>query len=58
MGHLDDARIMITTGQSGNPSDQHYGDLIDDWLNGTQVPLPFTEKAQKAATVTTLTLAP
>ena len=32
MGHLDDARIVITTGQSGNPSDPHYGDLIDDWL--------------------------
>ena len=58
MGRLDDARIVITTGQSGNPSDPHYGDLIDDWLNGTQVPLPFTSKAQQAATVTTLTLTP
>jgi penicillin amidase len=58
MGRLDDARIVITTGQSGNPSDPHYGDLIDDWLNGTQVPLPFTSKAQQAATVATLTLTP
>jgi penicillin amidase len=58
MGHLDDARIVITTGQSGNPSDPHYGDLIGDWLNGTQVPLPFTGKARQAATVTSLMLTP
>jgi penicillin amidase len=58
MGELDAARIMITTGQSGNPSDPHYGDLIDDWLNGRQVPLPFTAIARQAATITTLTLTP
>ena len=58
MGHLDTARIVITTGQSGNPSDPHYGDLIDDWLSGKQVPLAFSGKAQQAATVTTLTLRP
>ena len=31
---LDAARIVITTGQSGNPFDRHYGDLIDDWSTG------------------------
>ncbi len=58
MGHLDAARIVITTGQSGNPSDPHYGDLIDDWLAGRQVPLPFSSAAQAKAAVTTLTLTP
>ena len=27
----DGARIVQTTGQSGNPFDGHYGDLIDEW---------------------------
>jgi len=38
----DGARIVITTGQSGNPFDRHYGDLIPAWLNGSLVPLPFS----------------
>jgi penicillin G amidase len=58
MGRLDEARIVITTGQSGNPSDPHYGDLIDDWRLGKQVPLPFSSAAQHAAARTTLTLTP
>jgi len=58
MGRLDDARIVITTGQSGNPSDPHYGDMIDEWLAGKQVPLPFSAPAQHAAAIATLTLTP
>ena len=42
MTDLDGARIVITTGQSGNPFDRHYNDMIDPWLNGETVPLPFT----------------
>ena len=42
LGKLDDARIVITTGQSGNPGDPHYSDLIDAWRLGQQVPLPFS----------------
>ncbi len=58
MGDLDGARIVITTGQSGNPFDRHYGDMIPAWLNGTQVPLPFTSSATEKATVSTLRLEP
>jgi penicillin G amidase len=58
MGDLDGARIVITTGQSGNPFDRHYGDMIPAWLNGTQVPLPFTSPAAEKATVSTLVLTP
>ena len=58
MGDLDGARIIITTGQSGNPFDRHYGDMIPAWLNGTQVPLPFTSAAAEKATVSTLVLTP
>ena len=42
MRDLDGARIVITTGQSGNPFDQHYGDLIPLWANGDTLALPFS----------------
>jgi penicillin amidase len=58
MGDLDRARIVQTTGQSGNPLDRHYGDLIDDWLAGRTLPLPFTPDAVRRGAATTLVLAP
>ena len=51
MSELDLARIVQTTGQSGNPLDSHYGDLIDDWASGETVPLYFSAQiidAEKA----------
>jgi len=58
MADPDGAQIVQTTGQSGNPFDRHYGDLIDDWLTGQTVPLPFTLSAVSEATVETLQLVP
>jgi penicillin amidase len=58
MGDLDAARIVTSTGQSGNPFDRHYGDLIGDWRAGRTVPLPFSSGAVGRATVATLTLTP
>ena len=58
MGDLDGARIVQTTGQSGNPFDGHYGDLIDEWLSGGTVPLPFSREAVEAATAKRLELVP
>lgn len=58
MSDLDGARLVITTGQSGNPFDRHYGDMIDRWAAGETVPLAFTAEAIAAATVATLTLTP
>jgi penicillin G amidase len=55
---LDGARIVITTGQSGNPFDHHYSDQIEPWRTGGTLPLPFTPEAVAAATVATLTLEP
>ena len=55
---LDGARIVITTGQSGNPFADHYGDQIEAWRTGGTLPLPFTRDAIAAATVATLTLSP
>ncbi|MCI0582517.1 MAG: penicillin acylase family protein [Chloroflexi bacterium] len=58
MSAIDAARIVITTGQSGNPFDRHYGDLIDDWASGDTVALPFSWAAIEASAASTLTLEP
>ena len=58
LGDLDGARIVQTTGQSGNPFDTHYGDLIDEWLHGDSVPLPFSLAAIHDASIQELQLVP
>ncbi|MFL5726935.1 MAG: penicillin acylase family protein [Chloroflexota bacterium] len=58
MGDLDGARIVVTTGQSGNPGDSHYGDLIDDWAAGQTIPFPFTKEAVASTVAKRLTLVP
>ncbi|HEX4897363.1 MAG TPA: penicillin acylase family protein, partial [Candidatus Limnocylindrales bacterium] len=58
MSAVDEGRIVITTGNSGNPFDRHYGDLIDDWATGGTVPLPFSWDAIEAGAASTLTLRP
>jgi penicillin amidase len=58
MRDLDGARLIITTGQSGNPFDRHYNDQIGPWTDGETVPLPFTATAVTAAAASTLTLTP
>jgi penicillin amidase len=58
LGDLDGARIVQTTGQSGNPLDAHYGDLIDEWATGENLPLFFTEPAIEATVAKRLTLVP
>jgi penicillin amidase len=58
LADLDGARIVQTTGQSGNPFDRHYGDLIDEWLTGGTVALPFSLSAVADARVELLQLVP
>ena len=58
MRDLDGARIVITTGQAGNPFDRHYNDQIDLWRSGGSVALPFTSDAIQRAAVSVLTLTP
>ena len=58
MNDLDGARIVITTGQSGNPFDAHYGDMIPMWANGDSVLLPFSPGNVAASEAQTLTLTP
>jgi penicillin amidase len=55
---LDAARIVISTGQGGNPGGRHYSDLIDDWIAGRTAPLPFTRDAVEARASTRLLIEP
>jgi penicillin amidase len=58
MGDLEGARMVTTTGQSGNPTDPHDGDLIEAWPAGRQVPPAFGPAAVQKAAVARLTLTP
>jgi penicillin amidase len=58
LGDLDGARIVSSSGQSGNPFDRHYGDLLPAWANGGTVPLPFSASAIARGAAATLTLTP
>lgn len=55
---LDDARIVISTGQGGNPGGRHYSDLVDDWITGRSAALPFTRDAVEGRMSTRLVLEP
>ena len=58
LGELDRTQIIHAPGQSGNPFSRHYSDLVDDWLAGRYVPLPFSDRAADAAATERLTLTP
>jgi penicillin amidase len=49
LGDLDGATTILTTGESGLPGTPHYDDMVDPWVNGTYLPLPFSPGAVEAA---------
>ena len=49
LGDLDGATTILTTGQSGLPGSPHYDDMVDPWVTGTYLPLPFSAGAVDAA---------
>ncbi|HEX4770202.1 MAG TPA: penicillin acylase family protein [Bryobacteraceae bacterium] len=53
-------RSLMTNvpGESGNPGDPHYGDLIEGWAEGHYHPMPFSRKAVDAAAEERLLLVP
>jgi penicillin amidase len=58
MNDLDGARIVITTGQSGNAFERHYGDMIQAWADGQSYVLAFSPGNIAGSTIETLTLTP
>jgi penicillin amidase len=54
-----DRSIMTNVpGESGNPGNRHYGDLIDGWAEGHYHPMPYSRKAVEAATEERIMLSP
>lgn len=54
-----DRSVMTNVpGESGNPGDPHYGDLLDDWANGKYHEMPFSRKAVEAAAAVRIVLSP
>ena len=47
------AEFIMPCGQSGVPGSSHFGDMMQDWLQGRYRALPFTEDEVKAAAATT-----
>jgi penicillin amidase len=49
MADLDATTTVLTTGQSGLPGSPHYADMVDPWVRGAYLPLPFSPAAVEAA---------
>jgi penicillin amidase len=49
LGDLDGATTVLTTGESGLPGSPHYDDMVDPWVRGSYLPLPFSPAAVEAA---------
>jgi penicillin amidase len=58
LGDWEEARFCLPGGQSGNPFSPNYDDLLRHWLEGTGVPIPWSEANVQAATVARLELLP
>ena len=58
LGDLDRSKIVLPTGQSGNPMDRHYRDQVPLYNSGRYRPVAFSAEAIAAATVSTLVLKP
>ena len=55
---VDSAELIHPTGQSGHPYHAHYDDMIDVYLEGEYVPMPFSADAVAARGVEMLILQP
>jgi penicillin amidase len=58
LSDLDNSRFVIPTGESGNPQNPHYDDMMALWANGEYHAHNFSLEAIEAATVQTWTLNP
>ncbi len=54
----DDSSMVLTVGESGHFSEEHYDDEMQDWVANRYVPTPFSDAAVMRATKDTLVLEP
>ena len=58
LSNWDKSVMTNVPGESGDPENPHYSDLIDDWAHGRYHPMPFSRRAVEAATAEHLWLVP
>lgn len=58
LGAWDEARIVLSGGQSGHPLSPHYDDLLRFWLRGKSVPLAWSSVAVQRVAHAVLELRP
>ena len=58
LADLDRSVGVLAAGNSGNPASPHWNDQAPMWIAGETHPLPFSEAAVEAATVSEVRLAP
>lgn len=58
VGNWDNSRAVNYPGQSGNPGDSHYQDLVQMWLRGDYFPLLFTRTAVEGSVERRIQLIP
>jgi penicillin amidase len=58
MSDLANSRTMHTTGQSGHPFSDQYGNMVDPWRYIDYHPMLWTQEQVETAAATTLTLNP
>ncbi len=58
VGDWDRSTMTNAPGESGNPGDKHYADLVEAWANGDYHPLPYSRKAVEESTEQRIILVP
>jgi penicillin amidase len=58
VGNWDAGGMAVPSGESGEPGSGHYTDQSPAWIAQRLVPLPFSDRAVRAAARATLTLQP
>jgi acyl-homoserine lactone acylase PvdQ len=58
LADFDNSSMLLTLGESGQYTDEHYVDQLNDFTAVAWAPTPFTEKAVAEATKHTLQLVP
>jgi penicillin amidase len=58
VGNWENNNIVIVGGQSGNPFSPHYDDLLQIWLQGEAINMPWSEESIRNNAKQTLQLIP
>jgi penicillin amidase len=58
LADLDGMQILATIGQSGQPGHRHYDDMVDLWLQGELLSLPYRDTTVAGTAESELNLSP